>query len=128
MQLAIFGLVSLGLLVAVFYDAVMGQIGVGFVVGGLVVGVGVGYVVGKIFKLAWHEDTLKVVMSLDKMSFVLIGLYVAFRIFGEQLLGHYIQGNALTAVSFAFLSGLLFGRLISIWNGVSYILKQQGIL
>ncbi len=127
-QLVIFSLVSLGLLVAVSYDAIAGQIGLGLVATGLVVGLVVGYFVGKIFKLKWHEDTRKVIMSLDRMGFVLIGLYIAFRIFGEQLLGHYVAGATLTALTFAFLAGLLFGRLISVWSGVSRILKEQGII
>lgn len=128
MQLAIFGLVSLGLLAAVSYDAVAGEIGLGLVALGLAIGLGVGYAVGRIFKLKWHEDTRKVVMSLDRMSFVLIGFYIIFRIFGQQLLGEYVHGAALTALTFAFLSGILVGRLIGVWSGVSRILREQGIL
>jgi hypothetical protein len=127
-QLIIFALVSVALLISVAFDAMRGDIGLGLVVVGLGVGVIVGYFVGKIFRLAWHEDTRKVVMSLDKMSFVLIGLYIVFRIFGDQVLGHYLQGAALTALTFTFLSGLLFGRLFSIWRGVVRIFREQGIL
>ena len=127
-QLVIFALVSAGLLVAVSYDAIEGQIGLGLVAAGLIAGLGVGYLVARIFKLGWREDTQKVVMSLDRMSFVLIGVYIAFRIFGEQLLGEYVHGAALSALTFAFLAGILLGRFISIWNGVSRILTEQGIL
>src|SRR4051812_11344253 len=98
-QLILFALVSAGLLAAVSYDAVKGEIGLGFVALGLAAGVILGFFVGKIFMLTWHEDTRKVIMSLDRMSFVLIGLYVVFRIFGEQLLGQYIHGAALSAFS-----------------------------
>lgn len=127
-QLVIFALVSAGLLAAVSYDALAGEIGLSLVALGLGIGLGVGYAFSRIFKLGWHADTQKVVMSLDKMSFVLIGAYVAFRVFGEQLLGNYIHGPALSAFSFALLSGILIGRFISIWGGVSRILKQQGII
>jgi hypothetical protein len=127
-QLVIFILVSLGLLGAVFYDAIAGDIGIGFVALSLLLGVGVGLLVARIFKLGWHEDTRKVIMSLDRMSFVLIGIYVLFRIFGTQLLGNYIHGATLSAFSFTFLAGILLGRLVSIWHGVSRILNQQGIL
>ncbi len=127
-QLAIFGLVSLALLAGVCYDAYLGQIGIALVLAGLIAGIAIGYVVGRIFKLAWHEDTRKVVMSLDRMSFVLIGVYVLFRIFSEQLLGNYIQGAALSAFTFALLAGILVGRFASIWRGVRRILKEQGVL
>jgi hypothetical protein len=128
MQLLIISVVSLGLLAAVIYDSVMGEIGLMLVAIGLVVGLVAGYFVGKIFRLAWHEDTRKVIMSLDKMSFVLIGVYVAFRIFGQQLLGDYFHGAELSALSFAFLCGLLVGRVISMWRGITRILRQQGIV
>jgi hypothetical protein len=127
-QLVIFVFVSLGLLGAVFYDSIAGGVGVGFVLLSLVAGVGVGLLVAKIFKLVWHEDTRKVIMSLDRMSFVLIGVYVVFRIFSDQLLGQYLHGAALSAISFAFLAGILIGRFVSIWQGVTRILKQQGII
>jgi hypothetical protein len=127
-QLVIFVLVSLGMLGAVFYDAIAGEVGIGYVALSLVLGIGVGLLVARIFKLGWHEDTRKVIMSLDRMSFVLIGVYVVFRIFSDQLLGHYLHGAALSAVSFAFLAGILLGRFVSIWRGVTRILKQQRII
>ncbi len=126
-QLVIFFLVSAGLLVAVSYDAITGEIGLGLVALGLVIGLAVGFVVGKIFKLRWHQDTAKVVMSIDKMGFVLIAVYIAFRVFGEQLLGEYVHGAALSALTFAFLLGILVGRFVGVWNGVSRILTEQGI-
>lgn len=127
-QLVIFALVSLGLLAAVSYDAVMGEIGLGLVGVGLAAGLGIGYLVARIFKLGWHQDTQKVVMSLDRMSVILIAAYIAFRVFGEQLLGHYIHGAALSAFTFALLAGILLGRFVSIWSGVSRILKEQGVM
>ncbi|HVV38894.1 MAG TPA: hypothetical protein VHD31_01035 [Candidatus Paceibacterota bacterium] len=127
-QLVLFAIVSLGLLGAVLYDVIEGEIGLMLLVVALLVGFVVGYVVGKIFKLSWHEDTRKVIMSLDKMSFVLIGIYVVFRIFGEQLLGQYIHGDELSAFTFTFLDGLLIGRLVSVWRGVTRILREQGIM
>jgi hypothetical protein len=55
-------------------------------------------------------------------------LYIVFRIFSEQLLVEYVHGATLSALTFAFLGGLLVGRLVSVWRGVSRILKQQGVL
>jgi hypothetical protein len=127
-QLAIIGVVGVGLLAAVAYDALAGQIGLGLVAIGLIVGLIIGFAIGRIFKLAWHEDTRQVIMNLDKMSFVLIGVYIAFRVFGDELLKHYIQGSALSALTFALLSGILLGRLFSVWGGVRRILKAQGII
>lgn len=127
-QLAIIGVVSLGLFAAVIYDSLMGQIGAWLALAGFAVGLAIGFAVGRIFKLAWHEDTRKVIMNLDRMSFVLIAVYVAFRIFGNELLSQYLQGAALSALTFSLLSGILLGRLVSVWRGIGRILRAQGIL
>ena len=126
-QLIILALVCLGLLGGVSYDALMGEVSPWLVLGALVVGIAVGFAVARIFALSWHEETRKVIMSLDRTSLILIALYIAFRVFGEQLLGRYVHGVELSAISFALLAGILLGRVISIWRGVSRILKQQGI-
>jgi hypothetical protein len=127
-QLVVFAVISVGLFAAVVYDVVSAE--VGFLRAALIflVGIGVGFAAGKIFKLVWHEETRKVIMSLDRMSFVLIAVYIAFRIFGEKLLGHYVQGPALQALTFALLAGILLGRFLSVWQGVRRILVEQGIL
>ncbi len=127
-QLFMFAVVSIGLLIALVHDELIGYISIGLSVIGLLFGAIVGYFVGKIFKLSWKEEVQKVVMSLDRMGFLLIGVYVLFRIFGEQLLGTFVKGEALSALTFAFLAGLLIGRFASIWQGVRRILKQQGII
>jgi len=127
-QILIIALVALFLAVAVVLDAIAGAIGFVPIAIAAVIGIAAGYLMGRMFLLTWHEDTQKVIIQMDKMSFVLIALYIAFRVFGTQLLGDYFNGTALSAISFALLDGILIGRLISMWRNISRILTEQGIV
>jgi hypothetical protein len=128
MQLGIIAVAALILVVLVARDAVLGDVGPVPIIVAVAIGLCVGYLAGRMFRLLWHEDTKQVVIRMDKLSFILIGLYVAFRIGSAQLLGDYWSGAALSAISFAVLDGILIGRLISMWRGISRILREQGIV
>ena len=126
-QILIIAVAAIFLLVAVAHDAVIDDIGLGMVALGLAIGLIVGFLSGRMFNLKWHPDTEKVIMTMDAMSFVVIGLYIAFRIFGTQLLGDYLHGEALTAFTFALLGGLLLGRLVSMARSIKKIFDEEGI-
>jgi hypothetical protein len=127
-QLVIIATVALILFVMVGFDALSGAIGFLPVTIAAAIGIAVGYLAGRMFLVIWHEDTKKIIMRMDKTSFILIGLYIAFRIFSTQLLGGYFNGAALSAISFAALDGILVGRLLSLWRNIARILREQGII
>jgi hypothetical protein len=124
-QLAILLIVAVGLFVTVVHDALVGEIGLVSVIVAAAIGIGVGYLAGRMFLLSWHEDTQKVIMRMDRTGFVLIALYVVFRMFSAQILGSYFSGVALSAISFAVLDGILVGRFLSIWRNILRILTEQ---
>jgi hypothetical protein len=117
--------VAVGLFVTVVHDALVGEIGLVSVIVAAAIGIGVGYLAGRMFLLSWHEDTQKVIMRMDRTGFVLIALYVVFRMFSAQILGSYFSGVALSAISFAVLDGILVGRFLSIWRNILRILTEQ---
>jgi hypothetical protein len=127
-QIIILVVIAIALFVAVGYDAARGDIGILPVIVAAAIGTGVGFVAGRMYRLVWHEDTSKVVMRMDKTGFVLIGLYILFRVLSDQLLSEYFNGAALSAVLFAVLDGILVGRLFSLWRNISRIFKEQGII
>ncbi|MDB4991915.1 MAG: hypothetical protein JWL75_160 [Parcubacteria group bacterium] len=126
-QLAVIFIAAVFLLIAVIRDAVVGDISVVPILIAMIVGLGVGYLSGRIFGLAWHAETSKVIMTMDKMSIILIVLYIIFRVFSAQILGDYYNGETLSALSFAVLDGLLIGRLVSMWRRIRVIWIEQGI-
>ena len=80
------------------------------------------------FSLKWHEDTKKVILSIDKLGVLLIVVYVIFRIASEQFLGHYLHGQELTIITFTILVGIMIGRVAGMLRSISKILKAQNIL
>lgn len=127
-QLAIFPLAAIGIVVSVVLDAMAGQVGVLPLLVAAIAGLAIGYVVGRMFLITWHEDTRKVIMRMDKMGILLLVAYIAFRMASATLLGDYFSGAALSAISFAVLDGILVGRFVSIWRSVVRILREQGII
>ena len=99
-----------------------------WVIGSLLVGLATGVAAGRIFAIKWHDDTQKVILSLDKMSILLIIGYIAFRYISDQFLAHILHGQELTVITFTLLDGIMIGRFIGMGNSVIKVLKQQNIL
>jgi len=127
-QLAIFIVAFIAIDGFITYDVIAKHLDASWVIIGALVGVLVGIAAGRMFALKWHEDTQKVILTMDKLSFLLIGAYVVFRIFSEQLLGGILHGEELTVATFGLLAGLMLGRLLSLLTNIRKILARQGIL
>lgn len=127
-QLCIFAAVILGFGGFITYDMLQEHMNILWVIASLVVGLLVGLAVGRIFSLKWHEDTQKVILSMDKLSILLIAAYVVFRVVSEQLLGHYLHGQELTIITFTVLVGIMIGRVVGMIRSIAKILKAQNIL
>lgn len=127
-QLFIFAAFIIGVTGFITYDMVQEHMSILWVIGAVAIGVGVGLAMGRIFALKWHEDTQKVILQMDKLSFLLIAGYVAFRILSEQFLGHILHGQELTVITFSLLGGIMIGRLVGMLRSISTILKTQNIL
>ena len=60
-QLVIFCIVSIVLYGVVIYDALTNNLNLLWIIAGALIGVLIGYVVGKAFKLNWHDDSQKII-------------------------------------------------------------------
>ena len=127
-QLIIFMIVSLVMIGIVGFDVFHGELPIGLALGGIVLGLVVGYFAGRMFAIKWHEETQKVIIGMDRTGLIVIILYVAFRIYGKQFLGEFLHGEELTVFSFSSLAGIMIGRLFSMSRSIIVILKEQKIL
>lgn len=126
-QLRIFAAVALVMFGIVLYDVWEDIMSVELAALGIVVGLIAGFVVGKLYKVIWHEDSQKIVTRMDKFGIVVIALYIGFSIFRRQIFGQFIHGPALTAVTFASVGGVMVGRFTAIVGNINKILQQQKI-
>jgi MFS family permease len=113
--------ISAVLIAFVLYDLVTGQAPAWMLLAGFFVGLGIGYLYGRLARLRWHADEETIVRHNDVLGYVLIAGYMAVSYEREVLLHDYLSGAALIAVSLAVGSGVLIGRFL----GMQFIMLRM---
>ena len=127
LRLRLFLAVSLALLGVIVYDLFQNTITLPLAALGIGVGIVVGLIAGRMFKIHWHEDKKKIVSRLDVLGIGILILYIAFEIFRGRIFGALIQNSLPTAFTFAFFSGTMFGRFLTMGFNIRSILYNRGI-
>lgn len=95
---------------------------------GIMGGFVIGSVVGRYSNIHWHEETSKVVSKIDKISIIILILYITFSFSKKWFFGHWIHGPALSALSFSIAAGVMAGRILTIRKQIRGILIERGHL
>lgn len=127
-QLVIFAVIGVVMFGIVAYDIWTAIITIPLSILGIGIGVGAGFIVGKFYRIRWHEETQKVVTGLDRFGVIVIIIYIGFSIFRSQIFGKFVHGPALTAIGFASAGGVMMGRFAAIADNINKVLKKQKIL
>lgn len=106
-------------------DIAMQHIGVGLALLGVALGLTIGLIAGRMFKIFWHTETQKVVSRLDRIGTIFLMLYIGVEVGKKWLFGYWLAGAELNAFGLVFLAGLLLGRLLTMASSVRKILKQE---
>ena len=126
-RLRLFLAISLVLLGIIIYDLIVSKITFPLALIGIGVGVLIGLIAGRMFKIYWHEDKAKVVSRLDMLGIGILIFYIGFEIFREKIFGALIQDSLPWAFTFAFFSGTMFGRFLTMGFNIRSILYSRGI-
>lgn len=118
------GIISI-MMIVVIYKIYLREVDAFLAVIGLLIGVGIGFIAGRMFKMSWHLKTQKVVSSMDVMGVIFLVLYVLIEIGRKWFFGHWMQGAQLNAFGLAFLAGLLLGRLLSMLKAIEKVLLEE---
>lgn len=124
-QLVIFSVVSIVMIGIVAYDIFNHSLSIPLALLGIIIGLVVGFIVGRMYIIKWHEETEKVIVSMDRTSIFIIALYVAFRIFEKQLFSPYINSAMIGAFTFSILAGIMMGRFISMRIKTKKVLQEK---
>lgn len=127
-RLIIFFVISLVLMGIAVFNVISGKIGVLHGSGGLILGLIVGFLAGRMFNIFWHPESERVVSRLDAMGVMILALYIIMEIERKWVFGHWIEGPALAAFSFVVLTGLILGRFLSMVLKIRKILIEEEIL
>lgn len=126
-RLVIFAIVSVVLLGVVISDVISGKLNVFYGSGGLLLGLGIGFLAGRMFNIFWHPESEKVVSRLDAMGIIILALYILMEVKRKWIFGHWMDGPVLVAFSFAVLTGLIFGRFLSMILKIRKILLEKNV-
>ncbi len=118
-------LVMLGVIVV---EIVRHKIGATLAAGGIAIGLVLGIVVSRMYRLSWDEQTTKVVAQIDWIGGGILGLYITFIFFRDWIFGHWLQGSTLVEFGLCISAGLMLGRVLGARRGISVTLQALGIL
>src|SRR5258708_3688138 len=96
LRLRIFIAIGVAMVGIVVYETWVNLVNPGFAFGGLVLGLGIGAFMGKMYKLSWKKEEEKIISQMDRSGFIILALYVIFAILRRALFGEIIHGEALT--------------------------------
>lgn len=102
-RLRIFFLVITILLGIVTYDVIIGKISILLALLGLCLGILLGWIAGRMFKIFWHTETKKVVSRIDKIGAIFLILYMAIEIGKKRIFGYRLHGDVLQVFGLVFL-------------------------
>lgn len=116
------GIVIIGF---VGYDVLMNELTWWLAILAVLIGLGLGYMLGRAGRIRWHETEEKVVSEIDVIGIVAIVLYVLLRIGGAWIFGHFLSGLALSTFTLALLGGALLGRFLGTQHSIKNVLDQR---
>jgi hypothetical protein len=125
-QVIVLAVVALVLLGFVVWQVVRDTLGPGWAVGGLLVGSAVGIVASRTKRLQWDERTGRVISRIDRIGAVLLVAFLLSIIIRSWVLGHWVEGAALSALGLSITAGTLAGQALATRRGVREVLNSAG--
>lgn len=95
MQLRIFGLIFLVMLGLLAYDMAKGLVSLPVGLGGLMLGLLIGVIVSRMYRLSYDEEQQQVAGRIDWVGGAILLLYIAFAIFRNQLFAPFVEAAQL---------------------------------
>lgn len=124
-RLSIFLVIALIIFGVVLRDVYEGLLTWQLAVVGIGIGAVIGYILGRILTVSWHETKQKAVLEMDVVGIIAIILYVALRVSENWLFGHWLSGAALSTLSLAVLAGVLLGRFLGLRISVMKLIEEK---
>jgi len=126
-SLRIYFVVSLIVLILVIYDMLRDHANPLLVLLGLVVGIIVGKMFTRIYKISWDDTGGNVIQKMDIYGIVLIVFYVAFDLSREHLVEIFIHGGSVASVSLALLAGAFYGRVLGSIKAIRRVIQEEKV-
>jgi hypothetical protein len=126
-RLRMFIVIFVALLGFVIYELISSAVNPVFALLGIVLGIGLGTVLARMYKLSWNKDETKVVGRLDMIGIIILIVYIGFALSRNFLFGHIIQGPSLGVFTLSITAGSMLGRVLATHQGIRDLLKASNI-
>jgi hypothetical protein len=105
-------LLAIVVLVLAALDLIDGTLGLGCAAGGLLPGVVLGLFASRIRRMSWDGTAGRVIAHIDWIGAVILVCFVVGNLMREWVLGHWVEGAALTTLGMCVTAGVLTGEVI----------------
>jgi hypothetical protein len=126
-RLRIYFALALLFLILFIYDLIRRELNIGYGLLGILIGTCLGIVTSRMFHISWDTDAKRVVGRLDIFGIGILIFYVIVEIFRNQIVSYFTHGKEVTAVSFAILAGIMFGRVLGMRGKIIKVLKEEKV-
>ncbi|MFA0832587.1 MAG: hypothetical protein ACC609_01100 [Methanobacterium formicicum] len=127
-RIRIYTVVMLVMLLVIIFEVLQGAYTIAWAAGGILIGLGIGTLVSRMYRLNWDEDTNQVIGRIDWIGGVILVCYLIFVFTRTHYLSYWIQGTPLLGLIFSLTAGTMLGRVLSTEHGIKKILKTWDIL
>ncbi len=127
-RLRIYTVVMVVMLVVIIIEVLQGAFSIAWAVGGILIGLGIGTLVSRMYSLSWDEDTSQVISRIDWIGAIILVCYLTFVFTRTYYLSYWVQGTPLLGLIFSLTAGTMLGRVLSTEHGIKRILKTWDVL
>ncbi len=127
-RLRIYTIVMVVMLLVIIYEALTGTFSISWALGGILIGLGIGTLVSRMYRLSWDEDTSNVIGQIDWIGAIILICYLIFIFTRTHYLAYWVQGPPLMGLVFSLTAGTMLGRVMSTERGIKRILRTWNIL
>jgi len=123
-RMGIFLAIGVVILGVGFYDILRGELAWWLALAALLIGAAVGYGLGRMARIRWHDEEERVISQMDVIGFAAILVYVALRLGSNWLFAQFLSGAALSTMSLILLGGALLGRYLGLRHSIAQLLHR----
>jgi hypothetical protein len=127
-RIRIYTIVMIIMLLVIIFEVLQGAFTIAWAVGGILIGLGIGTLVSRMYSLKWDENTSQVISRIDWIGGVILVCYLIFVFTRAHYLSYWVQGAPLMGLIFSLTAGTMLGRVLTTEHGIKKILKTWDIL
>ena len=127
-RLRIYTIEMVVMLLVIIYEVLTGTFSISWALGGMLIGLGIGTLVSRMYRLSWDEDTSNVIGQIDWIGAIILICYLVFVFTRTHYLSYWLQGPPLMGLVFSLTAGTMLGRVMTTERGIKRILRTWNIL